>query len=305
MSVTTMMKNRMLPLLLTSYGLLPTSASAVELITSVTDGGGRRAQSANYTMDGSFAGVSGISSAPAPEQVARHGYIGQLTDVVALNLTAAPAPVEEEASTQLSGLAVNDDLTVTVAFGSDVHWAAPSWPLASIDAAGLATADAVYEDTLAFYSGAFLGFAGTGAVMVLDVDPDNFGSYAGDGLPDSWQIEFFGFDNPDAAPDADPTGTGQNNWFRYIAGLNPTNAAELFTFRIAAVPDEPDHRDLLYDPVRTGRVYTLRYSTDLPAGVWVDLTSISAPVTNAQEVTVTDVEAMEPWKSYKIRISLP
>jgi hypothetical protein len=44
-----------------------------------------------------------------------------------------------------------------------------------------------------------------------------------DGLPDSWQIRYFGsINNPNAAPDATPAGDGVPNWLKYSLGLDPT-----------------------------------------------------------------------------------
>lgn len=293
-------------LMLSAYSILSLCvAEAAQVSPSTLDGGGQRVSSANYTMDGHFGAIVGLSTTAAPEQTARHGYVGQLTDVVDLALAGTPDTVDEEATTQLAGQAINDDTTITALSGSDVNWNPADWPLASIDASGLATADAVYEDTLALFSGAYLGHVGTGSVMVIDVDPDNFGSYAGDGLPDDWQVFYFGLDNPDAAPDADPTGTGQDNWFRYIAGLNPTNANELFTFRIARVPNETDQADLIYNPTRPGRQYTIRYTPDLIDPDWHVVAPAGAPITNVQEVTVRDLDASDTYKNYQILISLP
>ncbi len=43
-----------------------------------------------------------------------------------------------------------------------------------------------------------------------------------DGLPDAWQIQYFGSANsPAAAPNATPAGDGVPNWMKYILGLNP------------------------------------------------------------------------------------
>jgi hypothetical protein len=44
-----------------------------------------------------------------------------------------------------------------------------------------------------------------------------------DGLPDAWQIQYFGSANhPNAAPNASPAGDGIPNWLKYALGLNPT-----------------------------------------------------------------------------------
>ena len=43
-----------------------------------------------------------------------------------------------------------------------------------------------------------------------------------DGLPDAWQIQYFGsINNPLAAPNATPAGDGVPNWLKYSLGLNP------------------------------------------------------------------------------------
>jgi predicted CXXCH cytochrome family protein len=46
-----------------------------------------------------------------------------------------------------------------------------------------------------------------------------------DGLPDSWQIQYFGsLAHPNAAPNAAPAGDGVPNWLKYALGLDPTMA---------------------------------------------------------------------------------
>jgi PKD repeat protein len=45
----------------------------------------------------------------------------------------------------------------------------------------------------------------------------------------AWQVQYFGSTtNPNAAPNADPDGDGQNNYAEFLAGTNPTNAASVF-----------------------------------------------------------------------------
>lgn len=57
------------------------------------------------------------------------------------------------------------------------------------------------------------------------------GSYDGngDGLPDIWQIRYFGCVTcPQASPDADVDGDGFDNLQKYLAGTDPTNSASAF-----------------------------------------------------------------------------
>jgi hypothetical protein len=51
---------------------------------------------------------------------------------------------------------------------------------------------------------------------------DLTGDSNNDGLPDAWQIQYFGSPtNPAAAPNAMPAGDGVPNWMKYLLGLNP------------------------------------------------------------------------------------
>ena len=69
------------------------------------------------------------------------------------------------------------------------------------------------------------------------------GPYAGGGIPDSWLVQYFGLPpNPNAAPTADFTGTGQNNLFKYVAGLDPTNPASVFVLKVANVAGQPTQK---------------------------------------------------------------
>jgi hypothetical protein len=54
---------------------------------------------------------------------------------------------------------------------------------------------------------------------------DLTGDANNDGLPDAWQIQYFGSANdPKAAPNATPAGDGIPNWVKYSLGLDPTVA---------------------------------------------------------------------------------
>jgi hypothetical protein len=283
--------------------LVASRAAGGASVNSTLDASGKRTTSASYTMDGSVGGIGGISIAPG--DTARHGYIGQLAEVVSVRVTSAPNTLNENATGQLSGTAALDDSSVSVLFGSDIAWASAIYPLASIDGNGFATASTVYATTNATFNGFYLGVSGTGLVAVIDSDPDNYGSYAGDGLPDWWQIQYFGFNNPNAAPTLDLYGTGQNNLFKYVAGLDPTNPASIFVLKIASVTGQPNQKNLIFYPIAGGRTYTVQFRTDLVSGAYANLTGFSGPQTNISEVTVTDLDATMPTRFYRIDINLP
>lgn len=268
------------------------------------DGGGQRATSAAYTNDGSLGGIVGISTVASPAQIAKHGYLGQLTEVTALQLAATPTTVDETATRQLSAAQLLDDDSLNLLAATEVTWSVASGPLSGIDANGLATADVVYENTAATAQGDYAGASGTLALTVLDTIPDNFGSYAGDGLADDWQFQNFGLDNPLAAPLLDPDGDGQNNAFEEIAGLIPTDPLSRFSLTIAPVPGQPGQKDIIFDPIVPGRSYAVMTSPDLTPGSWAPLPGGSI-TNNGDQRTVTDPAASETKKFYTVEIEKP
>jgi hypothetical protein len=139
---------------------------------------------------------------------------------------------------------------------------------------------------------------------VSDTLPDKFGSYAGDGLADAWQVLHFGFDNALAGPSADPDGDGQDNLFEYLATSLPNNPASRFQLRVALVPGQPGARRVLFSPYSSARGYTVFSATNPggPADSWSPL--IVPPQGDlGPEHFFTDEHAVEPAKFYRLRIS--
>jgi hypothetical protein len=284
-------------LLLASCTAFASFAASV-ITTCSVDGGGQRSTSASYTMDGSLGGIAGIEGSGADTNKA--GYIGQLTEVVSMTATGTPATINQGATSQLTGTATLDDTTVTALAGSDIAWAAVTYPFQSVDGNGLLTAVAnVYASPVGNVYGSYLGATSNATVQVL-------GPWANSGIPDSWYAQYFGpAPNSSAAPTADFDGTGQNNLFKYVAGLDPTNPASVFVLKIAGVTGQPGQKALTWTPLATGRTYSPEYRTNLTFGSYAALAGYTGPTTNSPQVSVTDVNATEKNKFYHIRISYP
>ncbi len=269
------------------------------------DAGGQRAASTNYTADSSLGGVSGVATATSPDASAKQGYIGQLYEVNGMVVTATPATINEGSTRQLSAQATLDDATLLALDPLEVAWSVLSGPLTGIDSAGVATAAIVYQTSSASVQGAWGGFTGTLDLSVLDINPDNYGSYAGDGLADSWQHEYFGLDNPLAAAAADPDGDGQNNQLEYLAGTVPNDPASRFTLHLNPVPGFPSKKSLVFGPRVAGRSYMVLTATDLAAATsWQTLTGASV-VDDGSTRIVTDPAATGPRRFYRVQISQP
>jgi beta-glucanase (GH16 family) len=119
-----------------------------------------------------------------------------------------------------------------------------------------------------------------------------------------WQTQYFGSTtNPLAAANVDADGTGQNNQFKYVAGLDPTNPSSIFILTIASVTNQPTQMNLLFKPMAGGRTYTPQFMTDMVSGVWTQLVGYAGPVTNGNQGTITDMNAVPSNEFYRIDIS--
>jgi hypothetical protein len=280
----------------------PRTSTNYNITTETTDAGGKRSTSTNYTSDGSAGGVAGISTVAAPAETAKHGYIGQLTEVSSLQIAASLTTVNESATRQLSATQLLDDLTTNTIPAASVTWSIVSGPLTGISTGGLATAATVFQNTAATAQGIYAGNIGTLGLTVLDSISDNFGSYAGDGIGDDWQFQFFGLNNPNAAPLLDPDGDGHNNRFEFTAGIIPTAAASKFDWRIDPVPGFPNQKKLIFSPLVAGRTYTIKTATTLGVPMTM-LSPLPGDITdNGNERTVTDTSATGSTKFYSVEI---
>ncbi len=128
----------------------------------------------------------------------------------------------------------------------------------------------------------------------------------GDGISRPWRRKYFGCNgtttNSQSCAHCDSDGTGQDNLFKYVAGLDPTNPASVFALNICAVTNQPA---LSFGPVVAGRTYTAQFSTDPSGGVWLPLSSYAGPQTNGNQVSITDINATQSNKFYRIKISMP
>ncbi len=190
------------------------------LRTSVLDAGGGRVAGGAIVIDASLGDVSGIGV--DDPVVLKAGYIGQLFDLAGLSVTANPTNVAEQATRQLAAAARYDDDTVGPLDGA-VQWSVAWGPLTGVSGSGLATAGAVYQDTGAGARATCDGLVGTVALLVQDVNPDNYGLYAADGVPDAWQVSRFGVDNPNGVAGADPDNDTVPNSGEYAGDTNPSD----------------------------------------------------------------------------------
>lgn len=118
-----------------------------------------------------------------------------------------------------------------------------------------------------------------------------------------WQLQHFGSTtNPAGAPDFDASGTGQDNQFKYAAGLDPTNPASVFELHVGLQSNQPS---LAFGPVWSDRYYRVEAATSLRGDDWSALTADTSPTGNASEVSIPDPAPAATTRFYRVGITLP
>lgn len=282
----------------------PIRGSTAYTVTSESlDSVGSAVSAGVYNIRESVGGITTKPAVSTPNSALysyNGGFIGQSPNLVGFVAEGAAPTVSEMGSIGLRGWLLYSDFTQARVEGGDIQWAVTGGPVQASGA--MAQAGAVFDDTPATLQASYGGQTATFSLLVRDSTPDNFGAYAGDGLPDSWQVAHFGLNNPLAAPGADASGTGQSNQFKYLAGLDPLDPAARFTIEAAAVPGQPGQRTVTFQPLAAGRTYTVEWTADPASGVWNPLASwISFDQGNAR--SVTDLTADGPKRVYRVRIA--
>ena len=95
----------------------------------------------------------------------------------------------------------------------------------------------------------------------------------GDGLPDTWQIQYFGsIGSPQATPGADPDGDGFSNLQEYLAGTDPTNVNSYLKLDSIQVDQG---RIAIQFTAMAGRTYSILYNASLES-TWTKFADVPA-----------------------------
>ncbi|MEM0966180.1 MAG: hypothetical protein AAGJ81_08550 [Verrucomicrobiota bacterium] len=279
-------------------------AQSVDLLNeSAVGNGGFVSDGASVNAQISFGGntVGTVSSVTTGGVQHKPNYIGQLYDITDLALSASPATIDEGETRQLAAEALLDDATTLNVATNDVQWSVFSGPLTGVNATGLASADRVFTDTLAMAQAIYFGLTEQLELTVLNVDTDNFNEYAGDGLADDWQVNFFGLPpNADAAPGANVDNDPYDNETEFLTGYDPTDPNDFFTFAI--VDRTGDTNTIELSKIIPGTRYGIEQSIDI--GISDPWTSFSSFTTQTEvlDYQVLDKNATETAKFYRVRI---
>lgn len=279
--------------------LLTIPSAARELTTGAVNAGGSLTTGGDVEITGSLGTFGDVSA--GGDTTSRAGFPGQIYDPVRVAITPGDATLQENSAAAFTAEVICDDDTLLPA--AAVIWSVDSF-LLSVSPEGLVTAALLPQSFAATLTASAAGVTGTASLSVLDFDPDNYGIFAGDGLPDAWQTLHFGSENPDAAPAADPDHDGQDNQTEYLAGTDPNNAGSFLQLYFPAAAPPPGSRVLQFSPWLPGRTYVLESSTNLTAP-WTALpgTPVAAPAPG--EGIITDGNVTDSRKLYRLRITVP
>lgn len=277
------------------------STGGLYSITSETLGsGGGRSTSAAY-RDDTTTGALGSEDSSSPSYDGASGQSATLRD--ALGLTAGPLTIPEAAAVQLGLFQLLDDSTLLAASSVGAVWARVGGPF-TLSSGGLATTQAVASNQTAQLQVTINSTVIPGTLTIENTLADNFGIYGSDGISDDWQVQYFGQNNPLAAPGLDPDGDGQTNFFEFTAGLLPNSGASRFGVVLEEVPGQPGQRRLAFQPANAGRTFTLLKSTTLAPGSWLPVAGASASGNNGALMLI-DPAAGGVRAFYQVRIDLP
>jgi hypothetical protein len=263
---------------------------------------GTAASSGHFQAQSQAGTISAVSSSEAG--LSKAGFLGQIYDVTGLTLTAVQATVAENGTRQLLPLLTLDDATLLAVPAASATWSVLDGPV-DVSTSGLASGETIAAADTALVRASYLGFTADLNLSVLNVNTDDFGTYAADGIADDWQVQYFGEDNPLAAPTLDPDGDGQSNNFEFTAGLSPLDAQSRFLQTMQNVPGQPAQMRLQIAPRLTDRTYVIESSPTLGLSAnWQPLTSFTT--SDAGNVrTITDLSATGAAKFYRVRITGP
>lgn len=278
--------------------LLAGTVSAQELTHATLDSAGGRSTGGTVTNDATLGGIGGEMHDTAP-LASRPGFAGQLWDAVSLDITPQPASMQESSTLQLGAHLTGDDAT-TQTPAAAVTWESASQFL-SISSAGLLTTGTLPGNQTATVAARSGDLFGSADISLFDLTPDDYGPFAGDGLDDPWQWNFFANDPGNAQPGDDPDSDGQDNALEFLAGTTPLDGSSFLHVRIAPEPNQPTVRQLFFQPFRPDRIYRWEFSTNLQPS-WQPVIGDPPDPQPTGEARATDEAAEEARKFYRLII---
>ncbi|WOO40308.1 hypothetical protein [Rubellicoccus peritrichatus] len=205
--------------------IAPVCLTGVTLEVSTFSSGSVSSSPGGVTLNSSLGSVGGQSTVGTT--IMRSGYPGQLFEIDSIDVEipgGGIAEVADNATLQLDAKVTNTDGT-TYSASNLAAWSSGDAHIDSV-VSGLVRPLGVGADTAATIAADYFGESANLGLTVLDIDKDNFitspYNFAGDGIPDDWQLANFSPGSGYASPEASPALDGRVNFFKYYFDLNAT-----------------------------------------------------------------------------------
>jgi len=128
--------------------------------------------------------------------------------------------------------------------------------------------------------------------------PSGAADVDGDGLPDSWEMQWAGNLTTLTGPNQDYDGDGMTNWQEYNAGTSPVSASSRLRINPTSLSKIGSTVTFQFGAV-SNKTYSVQYRTSLSTGLWTSLTTVPASTTNVTR-TVTDNGAGGSQRFYRV-----
>ncbi len=232
----------------------------------------------------------------------RDGLEAQHIQVIGLQLVAPATAMDEQAALPLELLYQNDDDSLSPIFSNDqVAWETDGpGTIASPTGPTELQASSVHADSEVTITAQIGTLETLGIVQIRNVDDDDFGPYADDGVDDAWQVTHFGLSDPQGHGDADPDGDGLTNAQEFLAGSNPHEGPEPnrdpIALKIVAFERQPDGSYHIRFQAESEASIALERSTDLTPGSWqiIDTYTGTDTIILSQEAATTQFFRLRP-----------
>jgi hypothetical protein len=144
-----------------------------------------------------------------------------------------------------------------------------------------------------------VGMVASAPAVLKVIGPDS----DGDGIPDSWMMQYFGHptglasDHSRAQDDAD--GDGMSNLQEYLAGTNPLDSQSSLRLRTQGINPATERPQLAFTAV-AGIGYTLQFSDNLASGIWTKLRDFPEDPTTRTILVNDPGAANSPARFYRL-----
>jgi hypothetical protein len=141
------------------------------------------------------------------------------------------------------------------------------------------------------------GAESTNATLQIAVDSN--GDWDGDGLPDAWELQYFGHPT-NAVSSNDSDGDGSTDKAEFISGFNPTNPASYFSITGFERPAGSSNL-VLHWPAVEGRLYHALWANSLTG----DFSTIVSNMPHPRTSCTVNVNQAESAGLYKVEVKFP